>query len=352
MANGAAANSTTTRRFSWLLFGAASLLLALTIAPLWQPLVIAAVIAGVISPIYERVVRRWHGRRTLTATLFTLGTVLLILLPLAGLLVIAIREALNAADFISKTLASSGVAGLVDRAPDPLAGWLRHLLRYLPHEIQKVQSQLAAGGRWALATVSGALATAGHFAFQLAMMLIAFFFLLRDGRALVGWLVRTSPLPEGRARAVLDELRAVARSVLGANFITGAAQATVATIGFFIAGAPGPIFFGLVTLITSMIPSVGSALVTLPVAALMFLTGHRWAALFLTAWALFVVGLIDNLLRPILIKGGATRLHGVLVFFSLIGAIGAFGAVGLFIGPLILTFFLATARQIRPAPAE
>jgi predicted PurR-regulated permease PerM len=352
MANGAGQNSTTARRFTWLMFGGASLLLALTIAPLWRPLVVAAVIAGVVSPWYERLTKRWGGRRSLAATLFTLGTILLILLPLGGLLMIAIREALSAAEVVTKTLASSGLAGLVDRAPKPLAGWLRQLQRYLPHEIQKLQSQLAAGGRWALTTVTGTLAMLGHFAFQLALMLIAFFFLLRDGRALVDWLLRASPVPEGRARAVLDELRAVARSVLGANFITGAAQAAIATVGFLIAGAPSPIFFGLVTLITSMIPSIGSALGTLPVAALMLLTGHRWWALFLTIWALFVVGLIDNLLRPILIKSGAVRLHGALVFFSLIGAIGAFGAIGVFIGPLILTLFLATARQVRPAPAE
>jgi len=196
------------------------------------------------------------------------------------------------------------------------------------------------------------MASVGRFGFQLAMMLIAFFFLLRDGRGLVGWLERTSPLPEGRVRAILGELRTVARSVLGANFITAATQSGVATVGFLIARAPSPVFFGLLTLITAMIPSVGSALITLPVAGLMLLTGHRWAALFLAIWGLFVVGLIDNLLRPILIKGGAAHLHGALVFFSLIGALAAFGAIGLFVGPLVLTLFLATARQIRPQAAE
>jgi predicted PurR-regulated permease PerM len=296
------------------------------------------------------VVTRWGGRRSLTATLFTLGTVLLILLPLTALALIAVREALNAAGLISETLASSGIGGLIEKLPDPLSSWAHQIQKILPGQIQKLQSQIGAGGRWALATVSGTVGVIGHLVFQLAMMLIAFFFLLRDGRALVGWLVNTSPLPPDRVRGVLDELRVVARSVLGANFITSAAQAAVATAGFFIARAPSPIFFGLLTLITSMIPSVGSALITLPVAGLLFLTGHRWAALFLMIWALFVVGLIDNLLRPLLIKGGAANLHGALVFFSLIGAIAAFGAVGLFLGPLVLTFFLALARQIRRTP--
>jgi predicted PurR-regulated permease PerM len=347
---GTEADSPTVRRATWVCAGIATLLMALVTWPLWQPLVVAAVLVGVLQPWYERVVTHWGGRRSLTATLFTLGTVLLILLPLAALALIAVREAVNAAGLISETIASSGIGGLIEKLPDPLASWAHHLQKIVPGQIQKLQSQIGAGGRWALATVSGTLGVIAHVGFQLAMMLIAFFFLLRDGRGLVGWLLRTSPLPPDRVRAMLDELRVVARSVLGANFITSAAQAAVATGGFFIARAPSPIFFGLLTLITSMIPSVGSALVTLPVAGLLFLTGHRWSALFLMLWALFVVGLIDNLLRPLLIKGGAANLHGALVFFSLIGAIAAFGAIGLFLGPLVLTFFLAAARQIRRTP--
>ena len=77
---------------------------------------------------------------------------------------------------------------------------------------------------------------------------------------------------------------------------------------------------------------------TLPVAGLVLLLGHKWAALFLALWALVVVGLIDNMLRPWLIRGGV-QLHGALVFFSLIGALGAFGAVGLFLGPLAAGVF-------------
>ena len=147
-------------------------------------------------------------------------------------------------------------------------------------------------------------------------------------------------------RQLLREFRTTARSVLGANFITGGVQAVIATVGFFIAGAPSPIFFGLVTLFASLIPSVGTALVTLPVAGLVLLLGHPWKALFLALWALVVVGLIDNVLRPMLIRGGV-QLHGALVFFSLLGALSAFGAVGLFLGPLALVFFLATVRIMR-----
>jgi predicted PurR-regulated permease PerM len=180
------------------------------------------------------------------------------------------------------------------------------------------------------------------------MMLIALFFLLRDGRGLIEWFMRATPLAPERVREMMREFRTVARSVLGANFITGGAQAVIATIGYFIGHAPSPIFFGLLTLFASLIPSVGTALITLPVAGLVLLLGHPWAALFLALWGAFVVGLIDNFLRPLLIRGGG-HLHGALIFFSLIGAMSAFGAIGVFLGPLALVFFLAVVRTRRRA---
>jgi predicted PurR-regulated permease PerM len=328
--------------------GGATLLIAAIVFPMWRPLLIAAVLAGVLSPLYEKIVKRLGGRRSLCAALLTAATVVLILIPLALLATIAIREAVGAIGLVRTTIASEGVEGLIAKAPDSIEGWLHRLEKHLPTEIDRAQSQFAAGGRWALGAVSGALAVMGRFGLKLALMLIAFFFLLRDGRALVDWIIGATPLRPERVRYMMREFRDVARSVLGANFITGGVQAVIATIGFFIARAPSPVFFGLLTLFASLIPSVGTALVTLPVAALLLLLGHPWAALFLAVWAVVVVGLIDNVLRPMLIHG-RVQLHGALVFFSLIGAIGAFGAVGLFLGPLALVFFLAVVRTRRLA---
>jgi predicted PurR-regulated permease PerM len=344
-------NGTARRKAEIVLVTAATLLIAAVIWPLWRPLLIAAVLAGVLSPIYEKVVHRLHGRRSLVAALFTTATVVLILLPLAVLAMIAAREAIAAIGLVRTTIASEGLEGLIEKAPDAIEGWLHRFEKQLPTEIDRARTQFGAGGRWALGAVSGALAVLARFSFKLAMMLIAYFFLLRDGRALIGWLAKATPLPADRVHQLLTEFRTTARSVLGANFITGAVQAVIATIGFFIARAPSPIFFGLLTLFASLIPSVGTALVTLPVAGLVLLLGHPWQALFLALWALVVVGLIDNLLRPWLIRGGV-QLHGALVFFSLLGALSAFGAVGLFLGPLALVFFLATVRTVRAARAD
>jgi predicted PurR-regulated permease PerM len=326
--------------------GAATALIIAVALPLWRPLLVAAVLAGALSPLYESLVRRLGDRRSLGAALVTAATVILILIPIASLAIIAVREAAQMVGLIRSIIASEGIRGLIAKAPDPIEGWLHALVKLVPSEIDRAESRFAAGGRWALGALTGALAVLAHFGIWFVLMLVALFFLLRDGQALVDWFAGATPLSPERVREMMREFRLVARSVLTANFITAAAQAAVATIGFAIARTPSPIFFGLLSLFSSLIPSVGTALVTFPVAGLMLLLGHPWSALFLAVWAAVAVGLIDNLLRPMLIRG-AGELHGALVFFSLIGAMTAFGAAGLFVGPLALAFFLAVARTRR-----
>jgi predicted PurR-regulated permease PerM len=107
--------------------------------------------------------------------------------------------------------------------------------------------------------------------------------------------------------------------------------------------APKPVFFGLATLLASFIPSVRPAIVALPLAGQLYLMGKPVAALFLAAWALLVVSLVDNLLRPMLIKGDV-QIHGALIFFSLIGGILLFGFTGLIVGPLALGLFTSLVR--------
>ena len=176
------------------------------------------------------------------------------MVPLAAFVGIAVREGLAAAARLRDALSSGGASGLVARAPHWLVPWLRRAQSLLPGQLDQARGALTAGGRWALMTVSGTLSAIAHFGFQLAMMLIAFFFLLRDGQALVGWIRRVAPLPGGEMDALLAELRSVARSVLGASVASGAIQGALATIGFEIARAPSPAFFGLLTFAASFVP--------------------------------------------------------------------------------------------------
>jgi len=203
-----------------------------------------------------------------------------------------------------------------------------------------VQREVTARSGTAAAAVGTAISTTGSVMFQTAMLLIALFFLLTEGDRLVHWIDGVSPLERGRTLELFREVRRVAASVIFSSLVTASVQSAAALAGYLIASVPHPIFVTGLTFVVAFIPAVGAGMVALAVAGFTWLTGRPYAALFLAVWALLVVSLIDNLLRPYLIKD-EIRMHGAVVFFALIGGLSAFGAVGLLLGPLIVALFLS-----------
>jgi predicted PurR-regulated permease PerM len=324
---------------------ASLVLLGAVLLPLWQPLLFAAILGSVLWPLQKRLQARLWNRRYLVATLLTVGVVLLLLTPLTIIGIIAVRQAIETTGWIRGALNRGGIHELLRPLPDNIEHWLSGVFDRVPKQI-KVLPQPAEFGRWAALQLQSAVSTVSAFAFDLIMMLIALLFLLADGAGLVDYLKRVSPLGQPRTSELLKEFRGVARSVIGAHFLTGLMQAFVATVGYAIARIPQPLFFGLLTLLTSFIPSVGTALVSLPLVGLLLLMGHPWTALFLALWALVLVSSLDNLARPLLIKSDLD-VHGALVFFSIIGGISMFGLAGVVVGPMALTLTLTMIRFYR-----
>jgi predicted PurR-regulated permease PerM len=312
--------------------------------PLWRPLLLAAVLAGTLSPLHERLAKAVGGRRTLSAALFTVGVVLLLLGPVCLICVVVVKEALSAIAFVRHTLEEQGLPGLLARLPDWLRGWVNDALARESRTQRELASELANWPRvrHALGAAAGVVGSASRFALMEVLMLLALFFLLRDGPTLIGWAERTPTMPPGRVRSLLRELRGVSSSVLGAQLASGLAQSVAATIGFAVAGVPSPVVFGVLSLAASFIPVGGVSLVGLPLAVLLWLTGRHGWAIFLAAWTVLVTGLIDNVVRPLVVRGG-TKLPGGLVFFALLGGLLAFGLIGIIVGPLSLALFLSVS---------
>jgi predicted PurR-regulated permease PerM len=311
--------------------------------PLWRPLLLAVVFAGAFSRHHDRLARAFGNRRYLSAGLFTFVGIVLLLAPLTTMGLVALRQAAKAVDWVNSVLRAGTVRDLVRPLPDSLERIVTPIVRRFPRSLESIPAGTGEASRWAAVQLQSVVATVSEVAFELALLIIAFFFLLTDGYRLANWMKLVSPLGRSRTQELLDEFRLVSRTLIGSNLITGVAQASVATIGYFIAGAPQPLFFGAMTLLTSFIPSVGTAIVVLPLAGLLALVGKTWGALFLAAWGLFVVAIVDNLLRPLLMKGDV-HIHGAILFFALIGGIIVFGLVGVVVGPLALSFFLALMR--------
>jgi predicted PurR-regulated permease PerM len=338
----------TAHRFFLALLAVASVLLAAIVRPIASALFIGAVLAGVLWPLHQRLAKKLRGRRAPSAGIFVAAVVILIVGPLVALSTVIVREASDGLRFVSKTVKSEGVAGLVERLPGSMQKLANRALRTVPGEpgadlSQTVQKQVSAQGGKAAAAVGAAVAATGSLVFQAAMMLIAFYFLLIDGDALVKWLDDVSPLRPGQTHELLIEFKKVSYAVIMSTVITAAVQALVAMIGYFIARVPQPLFFTGVTFLVAFIPAVGAASVCLAAAGLLLVTGHPYMALFLAIWGVAVVGLVDNVVKPMLARSGM-EMRGAVVFFALIGGLGAFGTVGLLIGPLGVALFLALLR--------
>jgi predicted PurR-regulated permease PerM len=330
-------------RFFLALMIVATLLLGLVIMPIVKELLLAAVFAGVLWPVQQWLSKRLRGRPGLAAGLITFAVVVLLLGPVATMATLVIRDGADGVRFVREAVHSRDVAALVDYLPASARDVVTSLIDRMPRDLNEIMEQAEGHRSEAASTVGKALVATGSFAFHAVMMLIALFFLLVRGDELVRWLDSVSPLRRGRTLELLATFRRVSFAVIASAGVTAAVQAVAALGGFLIARVPSPVFFALVTFFVAFIPAIGAAAVCLFAALLLLVTGHPYMAVFLAAWGLVVVGLVDNLIKPLLIRRGL-EIHGSLVFFSLIGGLSTFGAIGLLLGPLLVALFLAVLR--------
>ncbi len=335
--------SRSAKRFFIALMVGTMVALGLVLFKLGAALLLAAVLAAMLWPLQQWLSRKFRGRRSAAAGVLVFATISLIVTPLVGFSAVIVREATSGAKFVIDTVNRDGLEGLVDKMPGPMQSLGDWVLDRFPAEQRLEQTVNEQGGK-AVGAVGGVVGAAGNMLLHTALMLIALFFFLVEGRRCMDWIDEASPLRRGQTHELLNEVKMVARSVVKSTFITAGVQAAAAMVGYLIARVPHPLFFMGVTFCCAVIPAIGAASVVLAAAAILLLTGHPYFALFLALWGMLVVGLVDNLVKPWLIKGGA-EMNGAVVFFSLIGGILAFGTVGLIIGPLVVALFLALLRM-------
>jgi len=321
-------------------------LLTMVIYPFASALFVAAVLAAALTPWTDSVTARLRGRRQLASGVMTLGALLLLVVPIAAVALSLGKEVVAGIGYIKETLSSEGVTGLINDLPAPLRSLVEKVVEQIPGGEERIQELTNRQGGRAAAAIGGVLGATTQAIVQVVMMLIALFFLLIDGRALVEWLEEVAPLKRGHMRELLSEFRKVTVTVLVSTVATAGIQALVAFVGYLIAGVPHALFFTFVTFVMAFVPAVGAGGAGLVAAALVFFRGHAGRAAFLAAWALLAVGLADNVVKPYLIRGGVS-IHGAVVFFALLGGLAAFGPIGLLLGPLIIAFFLSVVRIVR-----
>lgn len=316
--------------------------------PLLGSLEWAAVLAFLLYPLQVRLCRRLRGHASLAAGVLTLLTPFVIIAPLSLLGVVFATEV---GELIRYLRARSGGAPFADAIYNleryPLVahavGWVRSTSGI---GVQQVQGWLTDGARAVLqyaASMSGnvMLGVAGTL-FGFFLMLFLLFFLLRDGRTILGHLFRLIPLREARRTRLLEGISDALRAVIFGTAATAAVEGALMGIGFAIAHLPSPVVFGVLSAFAALLPVVGITIAFVPAALYLVFDAHWGFAIFLALWGVGVI-VVEYLLRPY-ISSRHGQVSSLAAFIGAIGGVAAFGIVGLVIGPVILTLIVALVR--------
>ncbi len=298
-------------------------------------LVLAAIFAGLLYPFYCRV-RVLFGGRSLAASLATLVICTLVAgLPLVLFVGVVASEAIQVTEkvrpMVQGALASD--VPLAERVPDwvPFAEYVDP---YRETILRKAAQAASAAGRLLVSNLSNVTRGTLGFLLGLFVMLYAMFYFFIRGPDMLRALQSLLPLSAEDRKLVVDRGLGVTQASLKGILVIGAIQGVLVGVAFWAAGLTGPAFWGTVVFLLSAIPGLGAPLIWLPAAIYLIATGEVGAGIALIAWGAIVVGLVDNLLRPMIVGQGA-RLPDVVVLVSILGGIAAFGAPGIILGPVV-----------------
>ncbi len=317
------------------------------LAPFWGALAWGICLAFLLAPVQRWLTRKLNGRAGLSAGIITV----LVPVVLAGPLVsLGAAFANQFADLVTRLQQQplrfdATLLAQLEQNPfiGSLAEWLRQNLTATSEQLQSwlvsgaqmlLRSLAATGGNFLLS----ALGTAIHF----FMMLFLLFFLLRDGRQLLGRAVRLVPMEPLRRGELLKLIGDTTRAVVYGEGMTAIAQGALVGIGFAIVGLPSAVVFGVLAAVVALLPALGAAIVWAPAVLYLAATSQWGWALFLLIWGMGV-SVSDNLLRPMLISSHAP-VSTLAVFIGVIGGVSAFGMIGVIVGPVLLTVIGALLR--------
>ena len=323
------------RIFVLMLAGAFIVLFCLLIMPFFEALVLAAVFAGLLYPLHERIARRLGGRESIAAAATTALALLVVVLPLTGLVGALAKEAVRVSDV---------VAPLVDGQND-VRDFSRVLPRWVPYRGQvlaRANDVIQQVGAFVVERLTQATQSTFIFLLDLFVMLYAMFYFLVRGPELVALLNDYTPLGDEDKHEILTKGVAVTRATLKSLLVIGALQGVLGGIAFAIVGIDSPVFWALAMAVASVLPLLGTAFVWVPAAIALFIRGDTLLGVALVAWcAIVVVGVLDYVVRPRLI-GSDARMPDLVVLLSTLGGVAMFGVAGLIIGPVIAGLFLTS----------
>lgn len=314
--------------------------IAIALAMVWWPFIKLLAIAGILAvlfwPLYLRLERKMaNSTMAAVATLLILLLILVVPFLILGQLLFSELAQLYSSlrdIHISQTQ-------VLEKFPEVLRPLAGEFLGDLGNKLSSLAGNIFGGLSQLVSSTAG---------FFLSVFLVFFtvYYFLRDGHRIKDFANTILPMSESRENVLVNKLSEAVSAVVKGSFTVALIQGVVATIGFIIFGIPNPLLWGMFTILAALVPNVGTSLSLIPAVIYLFLVDRTGSAIGLAIWGALAVGMIDNIVSPKLV-GAQTKLHPLLVLFSVLGGLQFFGFIGFLLGPILMAMFVALLEIYR-----
>lgn len=299
----------------------------------------AGLFSAMVMPVHHLLTRKLGGRETLASILTIVAIILLVLIPLTVLITLVVAQAIDIGQSVTPWVQTfinqpTTVTNYLEKIP-----YYEEILPYRDVIIQKAGELVGTVSSFLIDSLSSFTKVTIDAIFSTIVMLYVMFYFLTMGDLLLQKILFFLPLDDLNEQRLLYRFTSVTRATIKGTLIIGLIQGTVCGIAFAIAGIDGPVFWGSLMAVMSIIPAFGTAIIWFPALLILALAGNFTGVIVLAVLCGAVAGNLDNIIRPRLV-GKDTEMHDLFVLFGTLGGLSMFGLLGIIIGPLVAALFI------------
>jgi predicted PurR-regulated permease PerM len=315
------------------------------LSPFLSSIIWATLLAIVFYPLFQKLQALLKKKEVLSALLMTLLVLIVIVLPFTLLMASLASDAVDIYHQVEEMIKTGQLQAYVERMKEiPILRWIlaelgQHIDFSQTNPLPLLLKNLNQISTFIFNQTTTLLRGFSSFVVGFFFTLLSLYYLFKDGSHLFGRLKEIIPLPSRERDLLIRRFKDMIYATIYGGILIAMIQGVLGGLSFWILGLPSPIFWGTAMGLLSFIPIGGTALIWVPAAIILLIEGAVLKGFILLGLGVFVISMVDNLLRPFFIST-RTNIHPLLLFFAVLGGVQAFGLIGLFAGPLIATLFL------------